>query len=151
MKAVVQRVLRSSVSIDGKIVGSIGVGLNVLLGVGKGDSESDAEYLAGKIMRLRIFPDEDGKMNRSVAEACGDILVISQFTLYGDCRKGNRPSYSESGDPWNAERLYEYFADYIAGNFSGRVERGEFGAHMDVMIENDGPVTLILESRKKDA
>ncbi len=146
MKAVVQRVKNSRVLIDGDIHSAIGKGLNVLLGIGEGDSEKDAGYLADKIMKLRIFSDCNGKMNLSVQDIGGEIIVISQFTLHGDCTKGNRPSFSKSAPPEKAERLYEYFIEYIGNKYGIDVKTGRFGAMMDVHIENDGPVTLIMES-----
>lgn len=147
MRIVVQRVSKSSVSVNGKIVGKISSGLNVLLAVKSGDTEEDARYLAGKLMRLRVFPDMNGKMNLSIQDTGGEVLVISQFTLYGDCRKGNRPSYSVSAPAEKASALYEYFISFIRENYINRIESGEFQANMDVEICNDGPVTLIIESR----
>lgn len=146
MKAVVQRVKKSSVTIDGAIKSEIGAGLNILLGVSEQDHEKDAEYLADKIMKLRVFPDNEGKMNLSVRDVGGEVLVVSQFTLYGDCRKGNRPSFTRSAKPDRAEQLYEYFIGYVGKRYGVDVKTGEFGAMMEVVIENDGPVTLILES-----
>ncbi|MBE6032303.1 MAG: D-tyrosyl-tRNA(Tyr) deacylase [Firmicutes bacterium] len=147
MRAVVQRVLESSVRVDGKTVGSIGKGLMVLLGVGKGDEEKDAVYLAEKITGLRIFEDEDEKMNLSLADVGGSILAISQFTLYGDCRKGRRPAFTEALEPEAAERLYEVFCAKCR-ELGFPVEKGIFGADMKVSLINDGPVTLLLESKK---
>lgn len=145
MKAVIQRVRRASVTVDGVVSGAIGGGLLVLLGVGKGDTESAADYLAAKIAGLRIFPDAEGKMNLSLVDTGGAMLVVSQFTLYGDCRKGRRPSFDAAAPPDEARRLYEYFVSRIrAANIP--VETGVFQAHMDVELLNDGPVTLIVES-----
>lgn len=145
MKAVIQRVRRASVTVDGMVSGAIGSGLLVLLGVGKGDTESAADYLAAKIAGLRIFPDAEGKMNLSLVDTGGAMLVVSQFTLYGDCRKGRRPSFDAAAPPDEARRLYEYFVSRIrAANIP--VETGVFQAHMDVELLNDGPVTLIVES-----
>lgn len=145
MKAVIQRVRRASVTVDGVVSGAIGGGLLVLLGVGKGDTESAADYLAAKIAGLRIFPDAEGKMNLSLVDAGGAMLVVSQFTLYGDCRKGRRPGFDGAAPPDEARRLYEYFVSRIrAANIP--VETGVFQAHMDVELLNDGPVTLIVES-----
>jgi D-tyrosyl-tRNA(Tyr) deacylase len=147
MRAVVQRVLRASVSVDGAVVSRIGVGLCVLLGVGQGDTEADADYLADKVVNLRIFPDDAGHMNRSVLDVRGEILVVSQFTLYGDTRKGRRPGFSEAAPPEGAKRLYLYYVDQVRG--SGLpVAEGVFRAAMDVELVNQGPVTLLLESRK---
>ncbi|MDR1439279.1 MAG: D-tyrosyl-tRNA(Tyr) deacylase [Clostridiales bacterium] len=146
MRAVVQRVTRSEVSVGGRVLGRIGAGLNVLVGIGLGDTERDVEWLANKIVNLRVFEDGDGKMNLSARDAGGELLIISQFTLYGDCRKGNRPSFAASMPPEAAMGLYGKFMSACAG--AGlRVETGEFGADMKVLIENDGPVTLIIDSR----
>jgi D-tyrosyl-tRNA(Tyr) deacylase len=145
MKAVLQRVSEAEVRVDGGIVGKIGPGLLVLLGVGKGDSEAGAEFLAAKISGLRIFSDEAGKMNRSLLETGGALLAVSQFTLYGDCRKGRRPSFDAAAPPDLARALYEHFVEAVRR--SGiRVETGVFQAHMEVSLVNDGPVTLLLES-----
>ena len=125
-------------------VGAIGAGLLILLGVGKDDNEANADALADKIKRLRIFEDEQGKMNRSVSDIGGELLVISQFTLYGDCRKGNRPSFTDAAAPAEAQRLYSYFSQRLRD--SGlRVANGEFQTHMKVTLVNDGPVTFVLE------
>jgi D-tyrosyl-tRNA(Tyr) deacylase len=146
MRAVIQRVTESSVSVDGRTIGSIGRGLLILLGVGEGDSKKEADYLAEKIVNLRIFEDQDGKMNRSLLEVGGDILVVSQFTLLGDCRKGRRPSFVQAATPENANNLYEYFVEFTRQR-GVRVQTGEFGAMMAVSLVNDGPVTLIVESK----
>jgi len=147
MRAVVQRVSEASVEVDNKIIGKINNGLLVLLGVGKDDSEEDVKYLAEKIVNLRIFDDKDGKMNLSLLDVNGELLIVSQFTLYGDCRKGRRPSYSESATPEKAEKLYNLFVDF--SKKSGlKVETGRFGAYMKVSLVNDGPVTLLLDSKK---
>ena len=145
MIAVVQRVKESSVRINQEIVGKIGKGLMVLLGVAKGDSKRDCEYLADKIVNLRIFEDQNGKMNRSLLEVGGEMLVVSQFTLLGDCRKGRRPSFIKAAEPDRATELYEYFVK-IAGEQGISVKTGQFRAMMEVALINDGPVTLILES-----
>ena len=145
MKAVIQRVRRASVTVEGTVRGTIDGGLLVLLGVAKGDNERAADYLADKITGLRIFPDAGGKMNLSLMEAGGAMLVVSQFTLYGDCRKGRRPSFDGAAPPEEARRLYEHFVERIRAA-SVRVETGVFQAHMDVDLLNDGPVTLIVES-----
>lgn len=132
-------------TVDGAVTGSIAGGLVVLLGVAKGDTERDAAYLVEKILGLRIFPDEAGKMNRSLMDTGGALLVVSQFTLYGDCRKGKRPSFDQAAPAREAEALYDYFVD-AARRRGVRVETGVFQAHMDVELVNDGPVTLIVES-----
>ena len=147
MRAVVQRVARASVRVEGATVGSIGAGLVVLLGVGQGDAEKDADLLADKVLNLRVFPDEAGHMNRSALETAGDLLVVSQFTLYGDARKGRRPSFIDAAAPEEANRLYGLFVTRLRA--SGlRVEEGVFRAMMDVELVNRGPVTLLLDSRK---
>ncbi len=147
MLAVVQRVSRASVVIDGKLKGSIRQGLMVLLGVEKGDKPEEAEYLARKITGLRIFSDDAQRMNRSVMDVSGSVLVVSQFTLLGDCRKGRRPSFVHAAAPAEGEKLYEYFVSCVAG-YGVTVETGEFGAMMQVELVNDGPVTLIIDTRK---
>jgi D-tyrosyl-tRNA(Tyr) deacylase len=145
MRAVVQRVGEARVEVDGAVVGEIGAGLMVLLGVAKTDTAADAEFLATKIAGLRVFSDDAGKMNRSVLEAGGAMLAVSQFTLYGDCRKGRRPSFDAAAPAEQARALYEHFV--AAARREGvRVETGIFQAHMAVSLVNDGPVTLILES-----
>ena len=147
MRAVLQRVSRASVEVDGQVVGRIGAGWLVLLGVAKGDNDPDAERLAAKIAGLRAFEDEAGKMNRDVAEVSGSVLVVSQFTLLGDCRAGRRPSFVDAADPAEAERLYlRFVAEIRARNLP--VETGTFRADMKVELLNDGPVTLLLDSRK---
>jgi len=144
MKIVLQRVSRASVTVDGAVTGCIGKGYVVLLGVGNGDDRAKAEKMADKILRLRLFPDENGKTNLSIADISGGLLVISQFTLYADCRKGNRPGFTDAADPVLAEELYDYFIAYANGKFAA-VAHGQFGAHMDVELCNDGPFTVILE------
>ena len=147
MRAVVQRVSEAAVRVGGQVAGAVGPGLLVLLGVGRGDVEKDADELADKIVHLRVFPDEDGKMNRAVGEAGGAVLVVPQFTLYGDCRKGRRPSYVDAAPPGEADRLFRYFAERVRA--SGlEVAEGVFRADMDVSLVNRGPVTLLLDSRK---
>ncbi|MDM8552487.1 D-aminoacyl-tRNA deacylase [Desulfobacterales bacterium HSG2] len=146
MRAVIQRVKQSSVSVDGKVIGQIGKGLMVLLGVAKDDAEKDADYLAGKIVNLRVFEDENGKMNKSLPETGGEMLVVSQFTLLGDCRKGRRPSYVHAAGPETANELYEYFVRQVREKGIS-VQTGRFRAMMDVSLINDGPVTLIVESK----
>lgn len=146
MRAVVQRVTSSKVSVDGKIVGEIGKGFNVLLGVVEGDTDEQAILLAGKIARLRVFEDENGKMNLSVNDVGGEILAISQFTLCADCKKGNRPSFTLSAAPDEANRLYELFCSELSANGVRNVEKSIFGADMAVDIANDGPVTIMLDT-----
>lgn len=147
MRAVIQRVTSAAVKVGETCVGKIGHGLLVLLGVGAEDREADADYLADKIVHLRIFPDEQGKMNRSLAEVNGHILVVSQFTLYGDCRRGRRPSYSAAAPPDRAKRLYEYFVARLK-SYGVHVETGVFQEMMDVELINHGPVTILLDSQK---
>lgn len=146
MKAVIQRVNKSSVSVDGEIKGSIGKGYNILLGVMEGDTDAQAELLAAKVTRLRVFEDEAGKMNKSIMDIGGEILVVSQFTLCADIRKGNRPSFTDSAAPDEANRLYEYFCSKLRENGIAKVETGVFAAEMKVEIENDGPVTIIMDT-----
>jgi len=139
-------VAEASVTVSGNLVGKTGAGLCVLLGVGLGDTEHDAEWLADKIVNLRIFEDEEGKMNRSLPEIGGGALVVSQFTLYGDCRKGRRPSFTQAASAEEGNRLYEYFVEQV--RIRGiKTECGVFHTHMAVKIVNDGPVTLILDTR----
>jgi D-tyrosyl-tRNA(Tyr) deacylase len=147
MRAVVQRVSRASVEVDGVVVGQIGPGWLVLLGVAQGDVDDDADRLAEKVVNLRAFADEHGKMNRSVIEAGGSVLVVSQFTLLGDCRGGRRPSFTGAAEPGEAERLYLRFSQQVAAA-GVAVATGVFRAHMDVALVNDGPVTFLLDSRK---
>ena len=145
MRAVVQRVSRAEVRVAGESVGSIGHGLCVFLGIGKDDSQAKVEHLAEKIKNLRILEDESGKMNLSLEDKREEILVVSQFTLYGDCRKGNRPSFSNAAAPDQAEKLYEYFVRRLRG--AGlTVATGQFKARMEVTLVNDGPVTFIVEN-----
>ena len=145
MIAVVQRVSSSSVKVQDESIGKIGKGLNVLLGVAKEDTEKEADWLINKIINLRIFEDIDGKMNLSLLDIQGDLLVISQFTLLANTKKGKRPSFERAGDPSHAEKLYKYFID-IAKKEVSKVEHGSFGADMKVDIQNDGPVTIILNT-----
>ena len=144
MKAVIQRVSHAAVSVDGRTEGSIGRGFLILLGVTHGDTEAQAEKLAKKICGLRIFPDENGKTNLSLKDVGGELLVISQFTLYADCNKGYRPSFIQAAEPGEANRLYEYFTGLCRQEIE-KVDTGVFGAHMKVELENDGPFTLVLE------
>ena len=147
MRAVVQRVLSSSVEVDSKVIGKIYLGINVLLGVSKTDTIDDIKYIKDKMLNLRIFPDEQGKLNKSILEVGGEILIISQFTLYGDCRRGRRPSFIEALGGSEAEELYDKFVQLVKE--SGiKVETGQFGADMKVNIINDGPVTILLDSKK---
>lgn len=145
MKAVVQRVSEAKVTVDDNIVGEIDQGLMILLGITEGDSEKDIEAIVDKLINLRIFEDEDGKMNVSLRDIGGSILSVSQFTLYGDVRKGRRPSFSKAAAPDVAEQLYNQFNDYIRLQ-NVDVETGVFGAMMDVSLTNDGPVTFVIES-----
>ncbi|KMM37552.1 D-aminoacyl-tRNA deacylase [Guptibacillus hwajinpoensis] len=147
MKAVVQRSKQASVTVGGNVTGSIDSGLVVLLGVTHDDTETDAAYLAGKIANLRIFEDENDKMNLSVKDANGSILSISQFTLYGDCRKGRRPNFMKAAKPDEANVLYEKFNAFLQDE-DLNVQTGVFGAMMDVQLTNDGPVTLIIDSKE---
>jgi D-aminoacyl-tRNA deacylase len=147
MRAVVQRVSHAKVTVKGEVAGQIGAGLLVLLGVGQDDSKSDADYLAEKICGLRVLEDDTGKMNLSVADVRGAVLAVSQFTLYGDVRRGKRPSFDAAARPERARELYEYFVERIRG--SGlRCETGRFQEMMQVELVNDGPVTILLDSKK---
>ncbi len=146
MKLVIQRVTRAAVSVGGETVGKIGGGFLVLFGAGAEDTRSDCECLARKLVNLRIFADENGKTNLSIKDVGGELLIISQFTLYADCRKGNRPNFLAAKEPNEAEALYKYFCELCA-NEVPVVERGIFGADMSVELVNDGPFTVILESR----
>jgi D-tyrosyl-tRNA(Tyr) deacylase len=145
MRALLQRVTRASVVVEGRVVGEIGAGLLILLGVAKPDTIVDASFLVEKILNLRIFPDADGKMNRSLLDMQGSLLVVSQFTLYGDCRKGRRPGFDAAAPAEQARSLYESFVE-IARRSGLRVDTGVFQAHMEVALVNDGPVTLLLET-----
>ena len=147
MRAVVQRVTRASVTVEGKTVGQIEAGLLILLGVSRTDNPEAASYLAEKIVNLRIFSDDAGKMNRSLLDVGGSVLVVSQFTLYGDTRGGRRPSYIQAAPPEEANRLYEEFVRSVLA-LGAVVETGVFQAHMEVELVNDGPVTILLDSEK---
>lgn len=147
MKAVIQRVTRASVQVNGKVVAQVRDGLVVLLGVAKGDTETDLMYLVDKIPALRIFSDEKGKMNRSLGELGGGLLAISQFTLMGDTRKGRRPGLDQAADPATAQRLFDQFVERLRSTTDLTIECGVFGAHMELELVNDGPVTFILDSR----
>ena len=147
MKAVIQRVQSAEVLVDGRLTGKIGKGLLVFVGVGKGDGEEDISYMVSKLPDLRIFEDTSGKFNLSLREINGEMLIVSQFTLYGDCKKGRRPSFSEAQEPSIAKNLYERLIHRLKEQ-GLPVETGEFQAKMDVHLVNDGPVTLLLDSRK---
>lgn len=148
MRAVVQKVSSSKVTVDGEVVGQINQGLMVLLGVTHDDTSKDVEYMVDKVTNLRIFEDEEGKMNLSLKDVGGEILAVSQFTLYGDARRGRRPSFSDAARPEVANPLYEEFIEKVK-NQGIKVGTGKFGAHMMVDLTNDGPVTILLESRKE--
>ncbi len=148
MRAVIQRVSTARVRVDGRVVGEIGRGLLVFVGVGRDDTPRDVEYLAGKIRDLRVFDDEHGKLNRSVTEVGGEVLVVSQFTLYGDCRKGRRPSFDAAAPPTEARALYEALIQALRERGLA-VATGEFQAMMQVELTNDGPVTLLLDSSRQ--
>jgi len=147
MRAIIQLVKQASVTVEDKTIGQIGQGLLVLLGVGKTDTDEDAGYLADKITGLRIFPDDNALMNRSLLDVGGEMLVVSQFTLYGDCRKGRRPSFNQAGPPELANQLYEVFCQKVRGK-NIEVATGRFQAMMQVSLVNDGPVTIILDSEQ---
>lgn len=147
MRAVVQRVNSSSVVVEGRTVGNINKGINMLLGISKDDNLDDVKYLKDKILNLRIFEDNEGKLNKSLLEVGGELLIVSQFTLYGDCRKGRRPNFMEALSGEEAEKLYEEFV-FQCKDAGIKVETGVFGADMKVFIENDGPVTLLVDSKK---
>ena len=146
MRAIIQRVRKSSVTVDGELKGSVEKGYNILLGVMDGDAEAQAELLAAKVSKLRVFEDENGKMNKSILDIGGEILVISQFTLCADIKKGNRPSFTDSAAPDEANRLYEYFCNCLRDEGVSKVETGVFAADMLVSIENDGPVTIMMDT-----
>lgn len=148
MRAVIQRVERAGVAVDGEVLGRIGVGLLVLVAIAAGDGEEDLQFVKRKILNLRVFDDEEGKMNRSVLEAGGAVLLVSQFTLYGDCRKGNRPSYSRAAPPREAMPLYERLTSELRAE-GLKVEAGRFQARMEVSLVNEGPVTVIVDSNKE--
>ncbi|WP_027308035.1 MULTISPECIES: D-aminoacyl-tRNA deacylase [Caloramator] len=147
MRAVVQRVNSARVEVEGNVVGSIDKGILVLLGVEELDTDDDIKYLAEKVCNLRIFDDEEGKMNLSLIDVGGELLVVSQFTLYGDCRKGRRPNYMMAAKPDYAEKMYLEFVEECK-KYIKKVEKGQFQAYMKVNLENDGPVTLLLDSKK---
>lgn len=145
MKVIIQRVRRAEVRVDGKVTGQISSGMLIFVGIGQNDTSVDADYLAGKVTQLRMFQDNEGKMNLSSFDVGAEILIVSQFTLYGDCRKGRRPSFDGAADPRKGEELYEYFVSAMR-KLELRVETGKFQAMMDVELVNDGPVTFMLES-----
>lgn len=145
MKTVIQRVSSADVTVDGHVVGRIGSGFMILFGAGQGDTEEEADYIARKTARMRIFSDENGKMNLCLKDIGGGALVISQFTLYADCRHGNRPGFTDAESPERAEQLYDYFCERLGEEAGITVEKGIFGAHMEVSLVNDGPVTILLE------
>ncbi|PRX24214.1 D-tyrosyl-tRNA(Tyr) deacylase [Orenia metallireducens] len=147
MRVILQRVISSDVEVEAKKVGEIKKGLLILLGIGEDDDIDDINYLVDKIVNLRIFSDQDGRMNLSALDIGAELLVVSQFTLYGDCRKGRRPSFDLAASPKEAEKLYEEFLSYIK-NCGLKVETGEFKTHMKVTLINDGPVTILLDSKK---
>jgi D-tyrosyl-tRNA(Tyr) deacylase len=150
MRALIQRVSAASVTINGLIFSRIGLGLLILLGIEEADDEKDIEWLAGKIIRLRIFDDDQGVMNRPVTDASGDILLVSQFTLHASTKKGNRPSYIRAARPETAIPLYEKFGDKLGQLLGKPVQTGEFGAYMQVELTNDGPVTIMIDSKTRE-
>ncbi|MCF7708664.1 MAG: D-tyrosyl-tRNA(Tyr) deacylase [Verrucomicrobia bacterium] len=150
MRVVIQRVSKASVEISGRERESIGTGLVVLVGMHPEDMEEDVDWMSGKVVRLRIFPDDDGLMNRSLDVAGGQVLVISQFTLFASTKKGNRPSFVNSAKPETAVPIYEKFLEKLRGTLGDRVKSGEFGANMKVSLVNDGPVTIIVDSKRRE-
>jgi len=150
MRSIIQRVTQTAVVVDGKTVGEIGAGVLVLLGIEAADTSEDIEWLAGKIARLRIFPDSAGAMNQSVTDIDGQALVVSQFTLFASTKKGNRPSFIRAAPPEFAERMYTDFCQELEGLLGKPVQRGVFGAHMSVQLANDGPVTIWIDSKQKE-
>ncbi len=150
MKAVIQRVTRASVEIENKIKGEIGLGLMVLLGIEEADNDEDIEWLSGKISRLRIFADEKGVMNLPITEVGGGVLLISQFTLHASTKKGNRPSYIKAARPETAIPLYEKFKSQLEKDLNKKVESGEFGAYMKISLLNDGPVTIVIDTKNRE-
>lgn len=150
MRLVIQRVAEASVTIEDSVQGAIGPGLLILMAAEPADTDDDIEWLAGKVVRLRVFPDEQGVMNRSILEAGGDVLLVSQFTLYASTRKGNRPSYSRAAPPDLAIPLYQRFEQALAGELGKSIQTGVFGADMKVALINDGPVTILIDSRLRE-
>jgi len=149
MRLVIQRVSEARVTIGGNTAGSIGPGLVILAGIAKTDTETEADYLSDKVLGLRIFPDQEGKMNRNVAEASGSILVVSQFTLYGDCRRGRRPSFDDAASPQQAQALYDYLVARLRAG-PVKVATGVFQATMEVSLVNQGPVTILMDTADRD-
>lgn len=149
MRVVIQRSLQASVTIDHSLVASIEKGMVILLGIGKEDNDEDIQYLIKKVIGLRIFSDENGKMNLNVQDSGGEVIIVSQFTLFADTKKGNRPSFMESAPPDVAIPLYQSFIATFKENFNGKVETGEFGADMKVALVNDGPVTITIDSKQR--
>lgn len=150
MRAVIQRVKSSSVKVEGIVIASIEQGMLILLGVEEADMQEDIEWLVKKILNLRIFSDEEGKMNRSVVTIQGGILVVSQFTLHASTKKGNRPSFIKAANPQKAEKDYETFIELLGQNYPGEIQKGSFGAMMDVSLINDGPVTILFDTKNKE-
>ncbi len=150
MRVVLQRVKRASVSVGGNVVGEIGAGFLILLGVGQGDTEADADWLVARLQRVRIFEDDAGKMNLPIASVAGNALVVSQFTLFGTMKKGSRPSFNRAAAPAEAKALYEKFSQKLSAALGRTVANGVFGANMEVALVNDGPVTLVLDSKLPD-
>jgi D-aminoacyl-tRNA deacylase len=150
MRAIIQRVLEASVTVEGQVISSIGPGLLILLGVEEADEIEDVTWLSGKISRMRIFSDEEGKMNRSVADTAGEIIIVSQFTLHASTKKGNRPSFLKSAAPAISEPLYEKFCEAVSQEIGRPVGRGIFGADMKVALINDGPVTIFIDTRARE-
>ena len=150
MRVVVQRVSEAQVAVNNEVAGSIDTGLLILLGIEEADEQEDVEWLCGKIARLRVFPDENGTMNRSVQDVSGQALVVSQFTLHASTKKGNRPSYIRAAGPDQAIPLYELFVETLQNHLSAPVSTGEFGAMMQVKLVNDGPVTILIDSKNKE-
>ncbi len=145
MKVLIQRVIKASVSVENKVIGKIDKGILIFLGIAKSDTDKELNWMGDKVLKLRLFEDENGKMNKSIKDVKGDILVISQFTLYGDCKKGTRPSFTEAAGAEKGREYYEKFLKYLYDNFDGKVDSGEFGADMKIELINDGPVTLMVE------
>lgn len=150
MRIVLQRVKNASVTVDEELVAEIGAGLLLLVGVGQGDTKAEADWLAEKVVGLRVFGDAEGKMNLGLRETGGEVLAVSQFTLLADTRKGKRPSFIKAADPEKAEPLFDYFCEKLRGTGAGSVRKGRFGAMMDVALTNDGPVTIVLERWPQD-
>jgi len=150
MRIVIQRVLHANVKVDNEVVGKINNGLLVFLGVAEGDAEEDVNWLAKKLINLRVFNDEDGKMNLSVNDIAGELLIVSQFTLHASTKKGNRPSFIKSADPKTGEKLYNYFIEHLTKEYQLKVDAGVFGAMMEIELLNDGPVTIIMDSKNKE-